>query len=146
MPEAGLIIRQSKWKLGWYTLFAGAMVVYILKDIYEERSTFTIILGIIFLALFCYFLNGLIKRKPEIILTREGISLRDAGFFTWDMIASFSTDDGGDDSSNMKLVLYFSEFADKEIYIQSLEVDKEELITLILSYKGNAGLLYSGHK
>jgi hypothetical protein len=146
MPEEELIIRQSKWKLVCYALAMGAVAVCILKDFNKERSAFTIILGILFLALFGYFLYELIKRKPEIILTREGIYLRDAGFFIWDIVVSFSTADVGDESSNRKLVLHFSEFADKKNYIHSLEVDKDELIALILRYKGDASSFYSGHK
>jgi hypothetical protein len=145
MPETERIIKQSKWKLILYTLLMGAITVCFLNDFYEERSTFTIILWLLFLAGFGYSLYELIKRKPEIILSREGIYLRDAGFFTWDMITSFSTADQGDESSNMKLVLHFYELKDKKIYIQDLEIDKDEIISLILHYKGDAGLFYNGH-
>jgi len=141
--ESELIIRKSKWKLVCYALFAGILDAYVLIELYRKRSTFTIILGILFLAVFCFCLYELIKRKPEIILSKEGIFLRGAGFFTWDIVSSFSTADEGDDGS--KLVLHFNNLPDEKISIEDLEVEKEELIATIINHKGNAKLYYKGH-
>src|SRR5690349_6828336 len=108
MPEAERIIEQSKRKLVGYSFFMGALAIISLKIYYEDPSIFILILGIIFVVAFGYSLNELIKRKPEIILSSEGIHLRDAGFFTWGMVDSFSTVDEGDESSRIMLVFNFS--------------------------------------
>jgi hypothetical protein len=80
-------------------------------------------------------------------LTKEGIELREIGFFTWDMIESFSTlVYMGSDNNDIYLVLHFREYADLKFEISSLEKNKDELVSLILKYKGNKNLVFAGHK
>ena len=117
------------------------------RIIYKQSPTFTIILGIIFFGLFFYFLNELIKkRKAEITLTKEGIELRDKGFFDWNMIESFSTlYYRYSDNYNIDLVLHFKDFADLKFEISHLEKSKDELVDLIMQYKGSVSLYFAGH-
>ena len=116
------------------------------RIIYKQSPTFTIILGIIFFGLFFYFLNELTKRKAEITLTKEGIELRDKGFFDWNMIESFSTlYYRYSDNYNIDLVLHFKDFADLKFEISHLEKSKDELVDLIMQYKGSVSLYFAGH-
>ena len=97
--------------------------------------------------LFFYFLNELIKRKAEIILTKEGIEIRDKGFFEWTMIEGFSTlYYRYSDNYTLDLVLHFREFADLKFEISHLEKNKDELVDLIMQYKGSASVFFVGHK
>ena len=98
MSDEQFVIRQSKKKQYGFVLIPGLIIIWYFVGPYEktrimyaESPNFTIIIGIILFSSFFYCLNELIKRKAEIILTKEGIELRDKGFFDWNMIESFST-------------------------------------------------------
>ena len=153
MSDEQFVIRQSKKKQYGFVLTTGLMILWYFvgpyektRIIYAKSPTFTIILGIVMFGLFFYFLNELIKRKAEIILTKEGIELRDKGFFEWHMIESFSTlNYRYSDNHNEDLVLHFKEFADLKFDISHLEKDKDELVDLITKYKGSARLYFAGH-
>jgi hypothetical protein len=154
MSEEQFVIRQSKKKQYGFVLMTGLMILWYFvgpyektRIIYTESPKFTIILGIIFFGLFFYFLNELIKRKAEIILTKEGIELRDKGFFEWNMIESFSTVNYRySENYNEDLVIHFKEFADLEFEISHLEKNKTEIAEYILKYKGSANIFFAGHR
>ena len=154
MNDVHFVIRQSKKKQYGFVLITGLLILWYFvgpydktRIIYAESPTFTIILGIIMFGLFFYFLNELIKRKPEIILTKEGIELRDKGFFEWTLIDSFKTVYYRySDNPEEELVLHFKEFSDIKFNITHLEKDKDELADLIMKYKGSANLFYLGHE
>jgi hypothetical protein len=156
MSEEKFIIRQSKKKQYAFVLLTGLMILYYFvgpynktRIIYKLNPTLTIILGIIFFLLFFYSLNELIKRKAEIILTKEGIELRDKGFFEWNMIESFGTiyyRYVDSDAGNQDLVLHFKDFADLKFNISPLEKNKDQIVDLILSYKGSYNIFYTGHE
>ena len=154
MPEDQFVIRQSKKKQVRVVLLTAVLIVYYFvgpydktRIIYKERPTFTILLGVIFFTLLGYFLKELITRKPEVTLNREGIELRDKGFFAWNMIDSFSTVDYRDsDNNDIKLILHFKEFADVKFDITHLEHDKNQLVELILKYRRAANTFYLGHE
>ena len=147
------VIRQSRKKQYGFVIVTGLMILWYFvgpyektRIIYAKSPTFTIILGIVFFGLFFYFLNELIKRKAEIILTKEGIELRDKGFFEWNMIESFSTlYYRYSDNYTIDLVLNFKDFADLKFEISHLEKNKDELADLIMHYKGSASLFFVGH-
>ena len=153
MSAEQFVIRQSRKKQYGFVLVTGLMILWYFvgpyektRIIYTQSPTFTIILGIVFFCLFFYFLNELIKRKAEIILTKEGIELRDKGFFEWNMIESFSTlYYRYSDNYNIDLVLHFKGFADLRFEISHLEKNKDELADLIMHYKGSASLFFVGH-
>jgi hypothetical protein len=153
MDDEPFVIRQSKKKQFVFVLLPGLMILWYFagpydktRIVYTQSPNFTIILGIIFFGLFFFFLNELIKRKTEIILTTEGIELRDKGFFEWNMIECFSTVYyRHSDNHHEDLVLHFKEFADLKFEISHLEKNKDELADLILKYKGSAHLFFAGH-
>jgi hypothetical protein len=153
MSEEQFVIKQSKKKQYGFVLMTGLMILWYFvgpyektRIIYTKSPTFTMILGVIFFGLFFYFLNELIKRKAEIILTKEGIEFRDKGFFEWNMIESFSTlYYRYSDNFNIDLVLHFKDFADLKFEISHLEKNKDELVDLIMQYKGSASLFFVGH-
>ncbi len=153
MNDEQFIIRQSKKKQYGFVILTGLMILWYFigpydktRIIYTKSPNFTVLLGIIFFGLFFYFLNELIKRKAEVILTKEGIELRDKGFFEWNMIESFSTTYYRySDNQNEDLVLHFKEFADLKFDISNLEKGKEEITDLILKYKGSSSMFFAGH-
>ncbi|MBO9203105.1 MULTISPECIES: hypothetical protein [Niastella] len=153
MSYKPLIIRQSKKKQWRFVILTGLMILWYFigpyektRIIYKQNPTFTIILGIIIFGCFFHFLNELVKRKAEIILTKDGIELRDKGFFEWSTIESFSTlYDHYSENHREDLVLHFKEFADLKFEISYLEKNKEELVDLIMQYKGSASLFFVGH-
>jgi len=153
MIDEKFIIRKSKKKQWGFVLVAGLIILWYFfgpyektRIMYTQSPTYTIILGVILFGLFFYFLDELIKRKAEIILTKEGIELRDKGFFEWKMIESVSTlNYRYSDNHNEDLVLHFKEFADLKFEISYLEKNKDELIDLIMRYKGSTSLFFVGH-
>ncbi len=154
MSDEQFVIRQSKTMQFGCALMSGLMILWYFvgpydqtRIIYAESPKFTIILGIIFFVLFFYFLNELITRKAEITLTKEGIELRDKGFFYWEMIESFKTVYYRySENHEEKLVLQFKDFDDLRFDISNLEKGKEELAELILKYKGRANIYFTGHE
>jgi hypothetical protein len=153
MGDEPCIIRQSKRSQYGFVILSGMMILWYFVGPYEKTRImyakspkFTIILGIVMFGLFFYFLNELIKRRAEIILTKEGIELNDKGFFDWKMIESFSTLYYiHSENYSIELILHFKEFADMKFNISYLEKSKEELADLILKYKGSSSLFFAGH-
>lgn len=154
MSNEQFVIRQSKKKQFGFALITGLIILWYFvgpyektRSMYDENPNFTIILGVIFFGLFFYFLNELIKRKAEIILTKDGIELRGKGFFNWEMIESFKTIYYRySDNHEEELILQFKEYADLRFDISHLEKDKDEIAELILKYKGTANIFYVGHE
>ncbi len=154
MSDQPLVIRQSKMKQYRSVLMPGLMILWYFvgpyektRIIYTHSPRFTIILGIVFFALFFFFLNELFKRKAEIILTKEGIELRDTGFFEWNMIESFSTlHYRSSDNDKEDLILHFKDLADLKFDISRLEKNKEEIVKLIIKYEGSTRLIFVGHE
>ena len=154
MSKEKFVIRKSKRKQIGLVLLTGILILsYFIgpyestRIIYVQSPTFTIILGIVMFGLFFYSLNELIKRKAEIILTDEGMELRNEGFFEWEMIQSFSTQlYRGDSDDKFDLILHFWELKDIKFDISDLEKDKNEITELILAYKGSTSILFAGHK
>ena len=146
MEEEQFIIRQSKKKQIAYVLLVGFFILYYFigpydksRIIYEKSPVFTIILWVIFIS---------ILREAEITLSFEGIELREKGYYHWDTISSFKTVyySGIRIVQNEDLVLSFKEFADIKFDISHLEKDRDDLIKLIIKYKGTSGGFYIGHE
>ncbi len=91
--------------------------------------------GLLTFGVFFYFLWGLISRKPEIILTREGIEFRNKGYYVWDFVDSVETASG---DSSVDLIVHFNGFAGVKFDIGSLEKNSREIVDLILEYKHSA--------
>jgi hypothetical protein len=97
------------------------------------------------LVLFIDLLKELYLGKNEIILTRAGIELCGKGLFSWEMIDSFSTVES-DDPYSESVILHFKEFADVKLSLYGLEKNMNEMIDLILAWKGSSSVYYAGHK
>ena len=148
------IIRQSKWKL-WAALGIALVLIFaivagpysISSDSIAKRPGMSILVGVIFLWLLIYLIAELVNRPAEITLSKEGIELRDKGFFEWPSIASFSINTYPySDDKITKLVLHFKEAAEVKFEITNLEKTEEELVDLILQYKGETALVFTGHR
>lgn len=153
MNDDQLIIKNSKESQYLGILVPGILILlYFLgpyestRIIYTKKPVFTIILGVIMVTLFIYFLNELIKRKAEIILTKEGIELRNKGFYSWQFVESFETDYFRNRSHiNENLIFHFRGFDEIRFDISHLEINRIELVQSILKYKGSANVLFLGH-
>ena len=106
----------------------------------EDGQWMTIIFGLVALAGSLYYLKEWREPKIEIVITLEGIRLRGEGFYTWSSIEKFSThvDDG-----TTTLILYVREQNAIRFEISNLELEKKDLIELILTFGQTAGLYYS---
>lgn len=98
------------------------------------------VFGLVALVGFLYYLKELRECKVEIVITLEGIRLSGEGFYTWSSIEKFSThvDDG-----TTTLILYVREQDAVRFEISDLELEKKELIELILTFGQTAGLTFS---
>jgi hypothetical protein len=77
--------------------------------------------------------------KIEMIITPEGVQMCGEGFYLWPSIESFTIDV---DEGDVTLVLYIRNQASVIFGINSLEIKRKELITLILKYGQSSGLYY----
>jgi hypothetical protein len=153
MENEPLVIRNSRKKNFRIVLITGLLILWYFvgpydstRIIYSDSPIFTIVLGIIMFGLFFYFLNEFIYKKPEIILTKSGIELRDKGLIDWSLIESFNTIYylSGENHCE-ELVLHLKESGDVKFDITLLEKKREILVDLIDGYKGSAMLYYAGH-
>jgi hypothetical protein len=152
MTEEQYIIKQSKkWQIV-FVVGTGLLILFYFfcpydnaRNMYREHPVFTSILGLIFFGMFFYFLSECINRKPEITLTFKGIELRDTGRFEWNMIESFKI-------LGYRTSMHYAEYlelqlkqsAKVEFEISWLNKNKDELIELILKYKGTSEVVYGG--
>ena len=135
----------------WIVAFALGVVlsISIVINDYAKGATKSMWDGVfvtaVFLALLIYFIKELYERKVEIAISNEGVYLRGKGHYSWSLIEHFSTVEYGDPTVE-KLVLHFEKYADEDFEIGNLEYEKEEIIDLMLAYKGSSAVHYAGHK
>ena len=150
-PET--VIKTSKRTLLILLLGSGVPILYFLLGPYEKTRVmfktspmFTIVLGIIFGLLFVYYTSELATRKAEIILSSEGITIRDKGFFGWELVLCFSTllVRGGESSDHEYMIIDLQHEKSIKFQITDLEKSREELTNLILMYK-KENVVYTGH-
>jgi hypothetical protein len=98
------------------------------------------VFGLVAIVGLLYYLKELRERNIEIVITLEGIRLSGEGFYTWSSIEKFSTHV---DEGTTTLILYVREQAAIRFEISDLELEKKELIELILTFGQTAGLTYS---
>ena len=153
MNSEPLIIKKSRWKMFIYSVTSFsigiAMLVNFLKESATKEASYNaFILFILLVLLTCtiYFAYELIKRKAEIILTNEGIELRDTGFFIWDDIEHFSIRHYSGENATQDLVLQLKDPWEVKIDITELPPRKEDIIDAILAYKGDAAVYYAGEE
>jgi hypothetical protein len=147
------VLRQDRSKLIIpIVLFTPAFIVLIsmLIDALGSESItailFLIFMSILFLAILIYFIKELVEWKVEMAISREGVYLRNLGLYPWSLIESFSTvEDRGSDSTSEKLVLHFEKYADEDFDFTNLEIVKEDVVKVMLAYKGSSNVYYAGH-
>jgi hypothetical protein len=148
------VLRQDRTKLILcIVLFSPAFIAVISMLIDALGSTsigpilILIFLSIVFLAILIYCIKELYERKVEISISREGVYLRNLGLYPWSLIESFSTvEDKGADSTTNKLVLHFEKYADEDFDFTNLEIIKDDIVKIMLAYKGSSAVYYAGHK
>ena len=97
--------------------------------------------------LFVYSIVEQIKRRPRIILTKEGIEFRDNGFYSWSMIDSFKTTRSAFYKDHKQyLVFQLKESMDIQIDITDLELNSKEVVEQILKFKGLSNIVYAGNE
>ena len=149
-----VVIRQPRSSL--IALIVGFLVGFIgltIKGFQEGRNgdewsaMGTFLGGSVFFVLLLHFSKKLYERNAEMAISYQGIYLRNLGLYPWSLIESFSTvEDTSSDSTTKKLVLHFENYADEDFDITNLEYEKEEIIDLMLAYKGSSTVYYAGHK
>ena len=145
------VLRQNRTKLILcIVLFTPAFITVggVLIDALGSTSVkailFLIFMGILFLAILIYFIKELYERKVEIAISREGVYLRNLGFYPWSLIKSFSTVE--DQEAMVSLVLHFEKYADEDFDFTHLEIVKDDIVKIMLAYKGSSAVYYAGHK
>jgi hypothetical protein len=154
MNQETIALHKSRTKLYIPILFIGTIIIsYFLSRFdgtyisYNLNPVLTIILGILFFCLFFYYIRELITQKPEIVLSSDGIEIRDKGYFNWDMIKSMKTIHYYDNGDNdVDVIFYFKEFDRVKFNLSFLGKTREEMIELILQFSGNNGISYLGNE
>jgi hypothetical protein len=144
IPNQEIILKKSRKKQIINAVVAGAIglgcIFKSLASWNRDGQWGIFVLGLVALVGFLYYLKELRESKVEIVITLEGIRLSGEGFYTWSSIEKFSThvNDG-----TTTLILYVREQDAIRFEISDLELEKKELIELILTFGQTAGLTYS---
>jgi hypothetical protein len=144
MDKQEIELKKSKRKLIVRVVISGLIaVVCIINEFMiwanKEGLWLVILGGLVALVACVYYIRELANRKIEMMISAEGIRLLGKGFYSWSSIESFSTDV---DEDNVALVLHINGKADVQFDVTILEIKKEELIDLVLTYGQHAGLYY----
>lgn len=144
--EDKLIIRRSKsWLLFLimgFVISALGSILFMMSSIQETP----ILAATIFCASvlgFVYYLVIFVKRRPVVTLTRQGISVAEDGFFSWDSIEKFSIENDSDiDQSYLVLQI----LPDREIrcVITNLDRKVDAVISKILEFSGKRTTFFCG--
>jgi glucan phosphoethanolaminetransferase (alkaline phosphatase superfamily) len=154
MPQEDYVIKKSKASLLYRIVLTALCIPGIIYFCYENVSRdddWLIIISyfavLICISLFLTFLHEYRERYYEIVLSTEGIDLRYHGLFSWEMIESFSTIRNTSEHSvrGTFLILHFKEFADFTFEITDLEISRNELVELVLTYCKPLNVYYRGH-
>jgi high-affinity Fe2+/Pb2+ permease len=93
-----VVIRQSRKKNVGMVVVTGMFILYYFVGPYEytrslfaESPYFTCFLGVVFFGLFLYYLKQFIMQPAEIILSNEGIEIKNKGWNNWNYVSSFWT-------------------------------------------------------
>jgi uncharacterized membrane protein len=153
MNNETIIIKQSKKQLFIVLLLGGGIVGAYSIALYKnplsiyQHPVVTIFLGVLFSSVFIYHLVELINRKPEIILSDEGIDIRYKGFYHWKSLRSFKTTERSSKSGyDTFLVLYFKDSSNVKIEITQLEKGRKMIVELLLQYVSIGKFFYIGHE
>jgi len=146
-----IVIRQSRITL-YGCIIVGAMFILTFffgpfKDaghMYKDSPGSIIFFLLIFFGIFLYGLINLITKKSEIILSDEGIEIRNRGFNHWEYVSSISTIVERDNESSDKdyLIIGLKDQTEIRCYITDLDRPPWEILQLARVYKNR----YAGGK
>jgi len=142
-----ITIRQSRKKNLGIVVVTGMLILYYFLGPYEytritysESPTFTLVLGFIFFGIFFYYLKEFIMQPAEIILSTEGIELRDKGWNHWTYISSVSTfteKDTENYTDREYLVIRLKDDTKLKCLISDLDRSREEIIDSMRKFKSD---------
>lgn len=146
-----IVIKQSKRYL-WLRMTGGAIgiILFFAEPFGEEISSFlkeSQYILFLFVSVSAIILVKsaveLILRKPELVISNEGIELREQGYFSWDQLASFRLRliAGGEDPDEEYLVLYLKNKIEITHRITNLEKKRMEIVDLIESMSNKVSYL-----
>jgi hypothetical protein len=139
-------IRKSSWVHSGILVTSGSMILWFFlgpydetRIIYDESPRFTLLLGLIFVGLFAYSLRELIARKPEIILTEEGIEIRAYGWNHWTLINSISmfVEKDSENGNREYLLLELKDGTEIKCMITDFDRSPAEILNLVRAFKNN---------
>ena len=113
------------------------------RIIYDESPKFTIFLGFIFFGILFYSIYELITRKGEIILSSDGIEIRDKEWNHWDYVQSYWTiTEPRENSTDEYLIVQLKDTRQLKCLISDLDKSREEILDLITMYKSKSKIYY----
>ena len=113
------------------------------RTIYDESPKFTIFLGLVFFGILFYSIYELITRKGEIILSSDGIEIRDKEWNHWDYVQSYWTiTEPRENSTDEYLIVQLKDTRQLKCLISDLDKSREEILDLITMYKSKSKIYY----
>lgn len=110
------------------------------RVIYAQSPNFTILLGFIFFGLFFYSIKELILKRPEIILSAEGIEIRRKGWNHWAYVNSISmvVETDTENGNRVYLTLFLKDATEIKCLISDLNRTPAEIVNLAREFKNKA--------
>jgi hypothetical protein len=139
-------IRKSKWVHRGIVVITGLMILGFFlgpydktRIMYDNSPGFTLFLGLIFSISFFHSIRELFIKKPEIILTEEGIEIRDKGWNHWTDVNSINMLVEKDDENGDKkyLIIHLKDSNKLKCLISDLDRSPGEIINLVSNFKNN---------
>lgn len=131
-------------------MLAGIILAFVigqgdqLRAFWLENPGSSLLISAVVLAIFVGITIHSMSDEPEMILSNEGIEIRDRGYRTWDQIVSFSiVRYWGSDYD--ELVIHLHDLTDLRYVLDSLDHDKDQLVAALLKAKGDYPITYSGY-
>ncbi len=96
--------------------------------------------------MFLYSVIELIMNKGEIILSDEGIEIRNKGWNHWEYVDSFKTilDKDNQNSDKEYLIIYLKDSTEIKCLVSNLDKSQIEIVGLLKKYKTD--IIYLGHE
>jgi hypothetical protein len=139
-------IRKSAWVHWGIAVTVGLISLWFFvgpydktRVIYDDSPRFTVFLGLIFVGLFLYSIRELIIKRPEIILTDEGIEIRDKGWNHWIYINSIGmlVEKDSENGNKEYLIIHLKDSTEIKCLISDLDRTPGEILNLVRAYKNS---------
>jgi hypothetical protein len=154
MEEQPISIYQANKFRYLFIFLIVAVIIYFFVGPYDstrlllrEHSTLGMIGGSVLFILLIYLLHEQMSQVPEIVVSTEGIELKNKGSFNWNVIESYQTVlyEYNDNSNKEHLVFVLKEEGLVQQNISYLTKSRQEIVGLIQQYNTNEELVYGGH-